>query len=334
MLNTNQPHRRKNPLTNEWVLVSPHRTQRPWQGQEEEPHTETRPKHDHKCYLCPGNTRANGEVNPHYSGTYVFTNDYSALYPQDKTYSKNESPLFVKEIVSGVSRVICFSEDHSLSMASMSPKQTLKVINLWVDQTHELSGEYTWIQVFENKGAIMGCSNPHPHGQIWASNFIPVEAQKENENQKAYFDKYGSSLLLDYCHQETQLKERVVCENEYWVAVVPYWAVWPFETILLPKHKCSNFTQLNQAQKESLSKILPNLLSRYNHLFNIDFPYSMGWHGSPSASSCEYWQLHAHFYPPLLRSSTIKKFMVGYELLAESQRDITPEYAAEKLRLL
>jgi UDPglucose--hexose-1-phosphate uridylyltransferase len=328
------PHRRKNILTNEWVLVSPHRTQRPWNGKEEDVNQSAKESYDSTCYLCPGNTRANGKINPIYKGTYTFINDFSAIYPQERITKTNKSDLFISETASGIAKVICFSEDHSLTMASMSQSQILDVIDLWVSETNELSRKYEWVQIFENKGDIMGCSNPHPHGQIWASNFIPTEAQKIILTQKEYFKNHSTAMLLDYCKEEVKKQERVVVENEDWAAIVPYWATWPYETILLPKKPCSIFKQISPEQKSNLASILPIILKKYNQLFNCEFPYSMGWHNSPSNREIEYWQLHAHFYPPLLRSASIKKHMVGYELLAEKQRDITPELAAQNLREL
>ena len=330
----NHPHRRKNILTNEWILVSPHRTQRPWNGKEDQVISKPNKSYEESCYLCPNNIRANGETNPDYKGTYTFTNDYAAIYPTNDTSSSNEMDLFISESVSGTAKVICFSEDHSLTMASMSEEQLLNIIDLWEYETNELSKTYKWVQIFENKGEIMGCSNPHPHGQIWASNFIPTEGEKILLSQKNYFEKYQKSLLIEYCKEEIRKDERIVFENKNWVVLVPYWATWPYETLILPKTKCSNFQQISKSSKVDLAGAINNLLKKYNKLFSCEFPYSMGWHNAPSNENLDYWQLHAHFYPPLLRSATIKKFMVGYELLAEKQRDITPELAAKNLRKL
>lgn len=325
-------HRRLNPLTNQWVLVCANRTKRPWQGAKEMTNVSKLAEHDASCYLCPGNIRANKEQNPNYDDVFVFPNDFSALTPQTEIKTEVEA-LFVAEEVSGECRVICFSPQHNLTLPEMELAQIEKVIDTWQTQFAELIEKYRWVQIFENKGAVMGCSNPHPHGQIWASSFVPNEVEKEEQNQERYFADFGSSLLLDYAHKELVLNERIVEQNDDWLVVVPYWATWPFETLLLPKHKLASWSEMNTTQKVSLAKILKSLLSRYDRLFNVSFPYSMGWHSAPNIPDCkEYWQLHAHFYPPLLRSADVKKFMVGYEMLAESQRDFTPEVAAEKLR--
>jgi len=322
-------HRRKNILTGDWILVSPHRTQRPWQGQQENTAQQDMSKHDENCYLCPRNTRANGEKNLDYDDTFVFTNDYSAmLQDNNENDPDNRDHLFQQQKAQGECRVICFSKDHSQTMASMNITQIEKVVNLWKEQYKELSKKYKWVQIFENKGSVMGCSNPHPHGQVWASDFLPNEARKETKNQKKYFKEQGSKLLLDYAFKESNLQQRVVCENSDWIVVVPFWAVWPFETLLLPKISLSNFNDMKENNKKSLAKILKEILVKYDKLFDTSFPFSMGWHGLDK----EFWQLHAHFYPPLLRSATVKKFMVGYELLAEYQRDITAETAAQQLK--
>ncbi|MED7788245.1 UDP-glucose--hexose-1-phosphate uridylyltransferase [Francisella sp. 19X1-34] len=328
-------HRRKNILTNEWVLVSPHRLNRPWQGQSEENTKDTRPEYDENCYLCPTNTRANGEINPNFEETFIFENDFSAL-SKDKIATDLEinDDLFQVSGATGVAKVVCFSAKHNLTMASMQENDIVKVINLWSDEVSALSKKYQWVQVFENKGAIMGCSNPHPHGQIWACDFIPTEAQKEETSQKEYFEKNKSNMLLDYTNREINEKERIVYQNDDWLVVVPFWATWPYEILLLPKFKCSHLNFLTVGQKISLANTLKTLLIKYDKLFDTSFPYSMGWHGSISAKESDHWQLHAHFYPPLLRSATVKKFMVGFEMLGESQRDITPELAAQVLREL
>lgn len=327
-------HRRLNPLTNEWVLVCANRTKRPWQGAKENIAQTQLPDYDPQCYLCPGNTRVNGEKNPDYDSVFIFTNDHSALTPREDIQQTIQA-LFTAEEVSGECRVICFSPQHNLTLPQMSLVGIEKVIDTWQTQFAELIKSYRWVQIFENKGSVMGCSNPHPHGQIWASNFIPNEVEKEEQNQQRYFADFNSPLLLDYAQQEINLKERIVEENEYWLVVVPYWATWPFETLLLPKVHVPSWEELGVAQKVSLAKILKDLLSRYDKLFNVSFPYSMGWHCAPNIPDAkEYWQMHAHFYPPLLRSADVKKFMVGYEMLAEAQRDFTPETAAEKLRVL
>ena len=327
------PHRRRNPLTGDWVLVSPHRTKRPWQGGKEKIAETNRPEYDPTCYLCPGNSRANGEVNPQYLETFVFTNDFAAMLPDTPQSKKPSEKLVQYQSVQGTSRVICFSPKHHLTLPELSVDEIKSIIQVWKAQFDELSQTYDWVQIFENKGTVMGCSNPHPHGQIWASNFLPNEAAKENQNQIDYLREYQSNLLLDYAFQESTERTRIVEENEEWVVVVPFWAVWPFETLLLPKVHVPDFNHITLSQQMSLAEILKAHLTRYDNLFEVSFPYSMGWHGCPKEGNYKAWQLHAHFYPPLLRSATVKKFMVGYEMMAEAQRDITAEQAAERLRL-
>ena len=330
---TEHPHRRYNPLRREWVLVSPHRTKRPWQGQQETVADE-RPPYDPKCYLCPGNARAGGEANPHYTGTYVFDNDFAALLgekPSDP--DGREDSLFRCQPVSGTCRVICFHPRHDLTLPQMREEEIVKVVQTWIDQTRELGERYAWVQVFENKGAVMGCSNPHPHGQIWASDFVPNEPAVEDGSQQDYFRDKKRSMLLDYAQREIELGERVVASNSRWAAIVPFWAVWPFEVLLLPLEPVQRLTDLDEQSRLLLASISKELLTRYDNLFNTSFPYSMGWHGAPFVKGDQaHWQLHAHFYPPLLRSASIKKFMVGYEMLGEAQRDLTPEQAAARLR--
>lgn len=330
---TEHPHRRYNPLRREWVLVSPHRTKRPWQGQQETAADE-RPPYDPKCYLCPGNARAGGEANPHYTGTYVFDNDFAALLgekPSDP--DGREDSLFRRQPVSGTCRVICFHPRHDLTLPQMREEEIVKVVQTWIDQTRELGERYAWVQVFENKGAVMGCSNPHPHGQIWASDFVPNEPAVEDGSQQDYFRDKKRSMLLDYAQREIELGERVVASNSRWAAIVPFWAVWPFEVLLLPLEPVQRLTDLDEQSRLLLASISKELLTRYDNLFNTSFPYSMGWHGAPFVKGDQaHWQLHAHFYPPLLRSASIKKFMVGYEMLGEAQRDLTPEQAAARLR--
>jgi UDPglucose--hexose-1-phosphate uridylyltransferase len=330
------PHRRYNPLTGEWVLVSPHRTQRPWQGQVEKVPPEIRPPYDPNCYLCPGNQRAGNASNPHYEHTYVFTNDFAALLPTTPFFEGDENPIIRAKNVAGTCRVICFSPRHDLSLPEMETADILRVVNLWCDQVAELSETYLWVQVFENKGAMMGSSNPHPHGQIWAGDFLPNEPAKEDRYQLAYYQEQGNPLLIDYAAYESQNRERVVVENDLWVAAVPYWAVWPFETLLVPRRHVSHLPALQDNERDSLARIFKQLLIKYDNLFETSFPYSMGWHGTPfqQPQPGVHWQLHAHFYPPLLRSATVKKFMVGYEMMAEAQRDLTPEQAAARLREL
>jgi UDPglucose--hexose-1-phosphate uridylyltransferase len=327
------PHRRLNALTGDWVLVSPHRTQRPWQGRTEPAVINSQPPHDPHCYLCPGNVRANGERNPNYAGTYVFTNDFAALLPEEAEPSPERHPLLRGDPVRGTCRVICFSPRHDLTLARMEPGAIREVIDTWAAQLDELGGTWQWVQIFENKGEIMGCSNSHPHGQIWASDSLPNEIQKEERRQRRYLEENGVPLLVDYARLELQRRERVIDENEHWLVVVPYWAVWPFETLVLPKRPVLRLPDLTAEERASLAMTLRRLCGRYDNLFQVSFPYSMGWHGAPFGSEeVAHWQLHAHFYPPLLRSAAIKKFMVGYEMLAEPQRDLTPEQAAQRLR--
>ncbi|MCK6627781.1 MAG: UDP-glucose--hexose-1-phosphate uridylyltransferase [Anaerolineae bacterium] len=330
---TDHPHRRYNPLTGEWVLVSPHRTKRPWQGQVERPPQETRPAYDPQCYLCPGNSRAGGLQNPPYDSTFVFTNDFSALLPDTPPAAIASHPLLRTESEAGVCRVICFSPRHDLTLPEMAVEDIRHVIDVWAEQVTELGKQYRWVQVFENKGAIMGCSNPHPHGQIWAGSALPNEPAKEERQQRVYFEERKLPLLVDYADIESILRERIVVENKDWVAVVPYWAVWPFETLLLPRRHVLRLPDLTDPERDALAGILKRLLTRYDNLFEVSFPYSMGWHGAPTDDGdYSHWQLHAHFYPPLLRSAAVKKFMVGYEMLGEAQRDLTAEQAADRLR--
>jgi len=333
------PHRRWNPLTREWVLVSPHRASRPWLGQVEGV-AESSVAYDRTCTLCPGNTRVSGKINPGYGDTFVFSNDFPALLPPNPITQGTitESPLFRTGNASGECRVVCFSPRHDLSLARMSTPEIVSVIETWQSQTSELGAKYRWVQVFENKGAVMGCSNPHPHGQIWAGDFLPEEPSKEDLSQKDYLRQYGTPLLLDYAEAESKNGSRIVCEGEHWMAVVPFWALWPFETLLIPKNRrIGRLTEIPPSLLEDLAETMRRLLVRYDNLFQCSFPYSMGWHGAPFPANGEesdesHWQLHAHFYPPLLRSASVKKFLVGYEMLAEGQRDLTPEQAAERLR--
>ena len=329
-----EPHRRYNPLTDEWVLVSTNRIQRPLQGRSRD---SRRPVHrvayDPGCYLCPGNVRASGDWNPAYPETFVFTNDFAALRP-DTSDARVELGLLRAEGERGTCRVICFSPRHDLTMARMSPGAVRTIVDLWADQTTELGGSYRWVQVFENRGETMGATNPHPHGQIWAGGALPVQGVREDATQRRHFEATGRRLLLDYVDQEHD-GPRIVVENDEWLIVVPCWAAWPFETLVVPKRPTKRIADLPPFARDALAVSLIELLSRYDNLFRHPFPYSMGWHQAPfDGGAYEHWQLHAHFFPPLLRSASVRKFMVGYELLSESQRDLTAEEAAKRLRAL
>ena len=329
------PHRRYNPLTGEWVRVAPHRMMRPWQGQMEKKSNRELPEYDPNCYLCPGNERNGGIKNPDYTGTFVFTNDFAALLEDPiKSIDKEikNAKLFLSKEVSGTCRVICFSPNHRQSLPEMETSEILEVVKTWIDQTMELGKTYRWVQIFENKGEVMGCSNPHPHGQVWATNSLPTEAEKEEQSQKQFYKKHGEPLLYHYAQSEIQSGVRVIEHNSSWLAIVPYWATWPYEILLLPQRPVQRISDLNSKEQEDLSEILKLILIKYDNIFETSFPYTMGWHSAPMKEELLHWQLHAHFYPPLLRSSNVKKFMVGYEMLAEAQRDITPEKAAERLR--
>lgn len=332
------PHRRYNPLTGEWVQVSPHRLQRPWLGQVEELIDEERPAYDPNCYLCPTNERAGGARNPEYSDTFVFTNDYAAVTPDVPPVDEpppGPEGLLRAQTVPGTTRVICFSPRHDLTLAEMDVAAICRVVETWMAQTADLGKCYRWVQLFENKGELMGSSNPHPHGQVWGIDILPNEAAKEDAHQRAYYQTEGRPMLVDYAELEAGRQERIVVENEEWLALVPWWAVWPFETLLLPRRHVLRLPDLRPSEQRSLAEILKRLLIRYDNLFRTSFPYSMGWHGAPyTAGLNDHWQLHAHFLPPLLRSATIKKFMVGYELLGEVMRDLTAEQAAARLREL
>ena len=332
-----QPHRRYNVLTGEWVFVSPHRNRRPWQGRVEPAPAAARPPHDPQCYLCAGNVRANGERNPPYTSTYVFTNDFPAFLPETPSQDATQHPLLQAHVQAGTCRVVCFSPRHDLTLAQMPVAEIRTVVDTWAEQVTELGQRWRWVQVFENKGELMGCSNPHPHGQIWAGEFIPTEVVRELTQQQDWFQAHGERpLLLEYAALEAAAGERVVVQNADWIAVVPWWAVWPFEMLLLPRRQVQSLPELTPAERDSLAQILSRLLAGYDNLFEVSFPYSFGWHGVPTgghpSQTTSGATLHAHFYPPLLRSASVKKFMVGYEMLAESQRDLTPEQAAERLR--
>lgn len=329
------PHRRFNPLTGEWILVSPHRLQRPWQGKVERVETEQRPQHDPQCYLCPGNSRAGGVNNPNYDSTFVFPNDFPALLASTPGITPPEGELFRIEAASGICRVVCFSPRHDLTLAQMEAAQIAKVVDVWAEQFTELSGmpDINYVQIFENKGALMGCSNPHPHGQIWASSMIPTEIQQEGSRQLEYFQAHGSTMLTDIEAAERRAGDRVVCANEDWLAVVPFWAKWPFETLVMPREPWPDLPAVPWPVRQTLAAMINELTIRYDNLFATSFPYTMGFHQAPVGQTGEgHWVLHMHFYPPLLRSATVQKFMVGFEMLCEAQRDITPEQAAERLR--
>ena len=324
-----QPHRRYNALLGDWLLVSAERTQRPWLGRVEAPPPQDLPQYDPTCYLCPGNERVGGERNPAYESTFVFTNDFAALRP-DAPAASIEDGLLRAVSESGTCRVFCFSPRHDLSLSRMSPAQARTVVDLWASQTASLGEKYKWVQVFENRGAAMGASNPHPHGQIWAGDALPREGEREDATQRRHFEATGRSLLLDYAAQEMG-GPRVVAADDEWLVVVPFWAAWPFETLVIPRRPVGRLQDLDESSRQSLSERIVGLLRGYDGLFEEPFPYSMGWHQAPfDGIERPYWQLHAHFYPPLLRAS-VRKFMVGYELLAEPQRDITAESAAERL---
>ena len=331
------PHRRFNPLTREWVLVSPHRTDRPWQGQVEKHSPPASVAYDPSCYLCPGNERAGGDRNPQYTATFVFENDFAALRPQTPAGHFRDG-LLIARAEPGICRVVCFSPRHDLTIARMEPAAIRTVIDTWVEQYNDLGARsiINSVQIFENRGDMMGASNPHPHCQIWANESLPVELFKEQEAQAAYYaDHGGKCLLCDYAKQEEALGERIVCANASFIAVVPFWAVWPFETMLLARRHITGINELTGQERSDLGDIMKRVTSRYDNLFDISFPYTMGFHQRPTDwQEHPEWHFHAHYYPPLLRSATVRKFMVGYEMLGNPQRDITPESAADRLRAL
>ena len=332
---TVHPHRRLNALTGEWVLVSPHRTARPWQGQVDTI-VETRVgEHDPTCYMCPGNTRANGERNPSYTSTFAFTNDFPALTTGTPQQQVDVGGLLIAEGERGVCRVVCFSPRHDLTLSQMTRKDIRRVVDLWTNERAELAGHdgIRYVQIFENRGAVMGASNPHPHGQIWASSSVPSEVLKEDARLRSHAERFGQDLLGDYLDLEVADGVRLVCDNASFVAVVPYWAVWPFETMILPRRLIPALDGFTSEERDGLADILKRVLTRCDNLFETPFSYSMGFHESPvDGQPHPGWRWHAHIYPPLLRSATVRKFMVGYEMLASPQRDMTPEAAAERLR--
>jgi UDPglucose--hexose-1-phosphate uridylyltransferase len=333
------PHRRFNPLTRDWVLVSPHRTQRPWQGQTERQPEERELRYDPHCYLCPGNERAGGVHNATYDSTFVFDNDFAALKPDvaHAQVTDERNGIFLAETEPGICRVLCYSPRHDLALAHMDVAAIRKVVDLWAEQYRELGAmpEINYVQIFENRGEMMGCSNPHPHGQIWANNTIPNVPRLEQTSLIEYCQRNHRCLLCDYVELELATGERVVCEDEHFVALVPFWAIWPFELLLCSKDHVGDLAGLDETVRTALAKILKRIATRYDNLFETPFPYTMGFHQQPTDGTHRAeWHLHAHFCPPLLRSATVRKFMVGYELLDSPQRDITPEYAAERLRSL
>jgi len=336
---TEDPHRRLNALTNEWVLVSPHRATRPWQGEVAKPQTAAEPSYDPSCYLCPGNARVGGVRNPRYESTFVFENDFAALKPQtsrDRLDLENKG-LLVAEGEPGVCRVICFSPRHDLTLATMTAEEIEPVVHTWIGQFRELGGleSINHVQIFENRGAMMGASNPHPHCQIWATHTVPEAPAKELLAQQTYLKAHSHCLLCDYVALERSQDTRVVCENDGFIALVPFWAVWPFETLVCSRRHMGSMNDFTPEDSRSLSQILHRVTSIYDRVFSAPFPYSMGFHQAPTdGQDHAEWHFHAHFYPPLLRSATIRKFMVGFEMLGTPQRDITPEIAAERLREL
>jgi len=348
IMNFDYPHRRFNPLTREWILVSPHRAKRPWLGQVEKTPPENLPSYDPTCYLCPGNQRAEGRYNPGYTSTFVFNNDFPALLlpsqigesdpERDTLHTPGlKDALFVADSASGACRVVCFSPRHDLSLPELSQADVEAVVRTWIDQTSQLGSlEFiNYVQVFENKGAMMGASNPHPHSQIWASSYIPTELSKELTSLDGYLNQHGACLLCEYLAAEREQGERIVVQNDHFTALAPFWAVWPFEILLISHRHAASLTDLTPTQVSGLADVMRRLTARYDNLFEVCFPYSMGFHQAPTDGSAHpECHLHAHYYPPLLRSATVRKFMVGYEMLAMPQRDLTPETAAERLRSL
>lgn len=338
---TEHPHRRANPLTGDAVLIGPHRMKRPWQGRQETPAGTERPRHDPSCYLCPGNERAGGHRNPDYDGTFVFTNDFAALLPDAPAPDADTHPLLRLEGVRGTCQVICFSPRHDLTLAEFDHAGLRRVVELWAERAEALGRDWRWVQIFENKGQAMGASNPHPHGQIWSLDRLPGIPAAEDAAQRAWLREHGEPLLVAYHRLERERAERTVVQTEHWSAVVPWWAVWPFELLITPRRHVKRLPDLTDDQRDDLATLLGRTLPALDGLFDTSFPYSMGWHGAPTgpeqeredaAGEHDHWQLHAHLYPPLLRSATVRKFMVGFEMLGEPQRDLTAEQAAARLR--
>ena len=333
----NEPHRRRNALTGEWVLVSPHRMRRPWQGQVEARPAQARAPHDPSCYLCPGNERAAGRRNPAYTSTFVFDNDFAALHPLPAGGAADidDDELLVAQAEGGICRVLCFSPRHDLSLPELTTGEIRRVVDVWSEEYLTLGArdDIGHVQIFENKGQAMGCSNPHPHGQIWAQTSVPREPALETLRQREHHDRHRRTLLDDYLELELRRAERIVCANDGFVALVPFWAVWPFETLVVSRRPASHLGELTDAERGQLADIVKRLTTRYDNLFETSFPYSAGIHQAPTDGAPHpEWHLHLHFHPPLLRSATVRKFLVGYEMLGEPQRDLTPEAAAERLR--
>jgi UDPglucose--hexose-1-phosphate uridylyltransferase len=331
------PHRRYNPLLDEWILVSPHRNKRPWQGQNEKIHEDSRPEYDKDCYLCAGNIRSNGAKNDNYTDCYVFENDFSALLQEEVLFENQSTPLFQLKPERGINKVVCFSPKHNLTLPEMEVADIEKVIQAWKGQYIELGSHdfINYIQIFENKGSVMGCSNPHPHGQIWAQSSLPTQVEKTQKNLRAYYEKHKTSLLKDYLDQELGLQERIVAENSHFAVLVPFWATWPYETMIISKRHFGNIIGMTNEETKAFAEIIKTITVKYDNLFKTSFPYSAGIHQAPTDRiSHPEWHFHMHFYPPLLRSATVKKFMVGYEMLGEAQRDISPEQSAKILREL
>lgn len=324
------PHRRRNLLTGEWVLVSPHRAKRPWQGEEAPTPATHALSHDPECFLCPGNVRINGDRNPDYAGPFVFENDFAALLPE--TPEPFDNPLFPAAGARGEARVICLSPNHSHTLPDLSDTERRAVIDAWCSQSAELGSRWAHVEIFENKGAMMGCSSPHPHGQIWASDFVPQHVSREDERQRDWYKTRGQVLLDEIVAAEID-GPRVVEQDVHWLAIVPWWAAWPFETLVIARDPVTRLEELSNVARDGLAILLGRLMKRYDALFATSFPYSFGWHGAPHCSAdTAGWRLHAHVYPPLLRSATVRKFMVGFEMLGETQRDLTPEQAAARLQ--
>ena len=331
------PHRRYNPLLDEWILVSPHRAKRPWQGQNEKIAEDNRPEYDPTCYLCSGNLRSNGMKNEEYTDCYVFENDFSALLQEEVLFEKHSQPLFQQKPERGINKVVCFSPKHNLTLPEMEVSEIEKVVKTWAAQYIELgSHDYiNYVQIFENKGSVMGCSNPHPHGQIWAQSSLPTQVEKTQKNLLSYYIKNNNSLLKDYLEEELKLQKRIVIENKHFVVLVPFWATWPYETMIISKRHFGNIIAMTKEETLAFAEILKGITVKYDNLFETSFPYSSGIHQAPTDRVLHpEWHFHMHFYPPLLRSATVKKFMVGYEMLGEAQRDISPEQSAEILRNL